>query len=95
LMMSGLATSPDIIKLDMTLTRSIDSDSPRRALAAALIAFARETHSGIVAEGVETAAELAALRALGVPDAQGYFLSRPLSLAALIALLHPPGKRVH
>ncbi|MGS1079783.1 EAL domain-containing protein [Pseudoxanthomonas beigongshangi] len=90
-----LATSPDIIKLDMTLTRSIDSDSPRRALAAALIAFARETHSGIVAEGVETAAELAALRALGVPDAQGYFLSRPLSLAALIALLHPPGKRVH
>ena len=56
-----LAIHPDIIKLDLSLTRGIDSDSPRRALAAALIEFARQTQSHVVAEGVETASELAAL----------------------------------
>lgn len=90
-----LAISPDIIKLDMTLTRSIDSDSPRRALAAALIAFARETQSDVVAEGVETFAELEALRALTVRHAQGYYLSRPLPLANLLGLLVSGAPRVH
>ena len=78
-----LAIHPDIIKLDLSLTRSIDSDSPRRALAAALIEFARQTQSHVVAEGVETASELAALQALGVDDVQGYHLARPLEVAAL------------
>lgn len=82
-----LATQPDIIKLDMSLTRGIDTDSPRRALAAALIEFARQTGSQVIAEGVETAQELAALRALGVNDAQGYHLSRPLPLDGLHGLL--------
>jgi c-di-GMP-related signal transduction protein len=40
-----LAIHPDIIKLDLSLTRDIDTDSPRRALAAALIEFARQTQS--------------------------------------------------
>jgi EAL domain-containing protein (putative c-di-GMP-specific phosphodiesterase class I) len=82
-----LAMHPDIIKLDMSLTRGIDSDSPRRALAAALIEFARQTGSEVVAEGVETAAELEALKALGADHAQGYFLSMPLDRDALAALL--------
>ncbi|MCH6484297.1 EAL domain-containing protein [Pseudoxanthomonas sp. LH2527] len=78
-----LAIHPDIIKLDLSLTRGIDSDSPRRALAAALIEFARQTQSRVVAEGVESASELAALQALGVDDVQGYHLARPLEVAAL------------
>ena len=78
-----LAIHPDIIKLDLSLTRGIDSDSPRRALAAALIEFARQTQSRVVAEGVETASELVALQALGVDDVQGYHLARPLEVAAL------------
>ncbi len=90
-----LAISPDIIKLDMTLTRSIDSDSPRRALAAALIAFARETQSEVIAEGVETFAEMEALRALGVRHAQGYHLSRPMPLANLMSLLVSGAPLVH
>ena len=72
-----LRLKPDIIKLDMALTRDIDRDRPRRALASALIAFGRDTGSVIVAEGVETAAELRTLRRLGVSAAQGYFLGRP------------------
>lgn len=78
---------PDLIKLDISLTKNIDADSTRRALAAALIAFAGETRAKVVAEGVETAAELAALKRLGIYKAQGYFLSKPLSLTDTIAFL--------
>jgi EAL domain-containing protein (putative c-di-GMP-specific phosphodiesterase class I) len=76
-----LRLQPDIIKLDMSLTRDIDTDAARRALASALIRFAHETGSKIVAEGVETASELSVLRSLGVNKAQGYFLGRPAPLA--------------
>ena len=64
----------------MTLTRGVDYDPPRRALASALISFAAETGATIVAEGIESAAELAALRALGVGYGQGYHLGRPAPL---------------
>ena len=79
-----LNLGPDRIKLDMSLTRDIDADPARRALAAALIHFSAETGSTLVAEGVETAAELATLKELGVNKAQGYFLGRPISAAQLI-----------
>jgi len=81
-----LALEPDLIKLDMSLTRNICIDPARKALAAALISFARETGSRIIAEGVETAAELATLQALGVEKAQGYFLGRPMALEAALRL---------
>ena len=74
-----LALQPDIIKLDISLTRNIQDDLARHALAAALVHFGRETKSQILAEGVETAMELEALRKLGVDTAQGYFLGRPMS----------------
>lgn len=75
-----LQLRPDIIKLDQSLIRDIDLDPGRRALAMALITFAGETGSRIVAEGVETERELAVLRALGVTTAQGYLLGRPALL---------------
>jgi len=81
-----LYLQPDLIKLDMSLTRSIDLDPARRALACALIGFARETGSKIIAEGVETASELKTLASLGVEKAQGYFLARPMPLASAVAL---------
>jgi EAL domain-containing protein (putative c-di-GMP-specific phosphodiesterase class I) len=83
-----LNLQPDLIKLDIGLTRSIDIDPARRALAAALLGFARETNSQIIAEGVETASEFKALRALGIDNAQGYFLARPMPIAQTLALLH-------
>jgi EAL domain-containing protein (putative c-di-GMP-specific phosphodiesterase class I) len=73
-----LQLRPDLIKLDMALTRHINLDPARRALASALVAFARNTNSRIIAEGVETALELEALRAIGIEKAQGYFLGRPM-----------------
>ncbi len=78
-----LNLEPDRIKLDMSLTRDIDIDPARRALAAALIHFSADTGSTLVAEGVETAGEVATLIELGVEKAQGYFLGRPMTLQAL------------
>lgn len=78
-----LSIEPSVVKLDISLTRGIDQDRKRRALASALIAFARETDISIIAEGVETAAELHALRELGVSRVQGFYLARPMPLAEL------------
>lgn len=83
---------PDILKLDMTLTRNIDTDWPRRALASAMVHFVSETRATIVAEGIETPAELEALRALGVHRGQGYLLGRPQGLAAAAAWFADQGK---
>lgn len=80
---------PHIVKLDNSITRAIDVDRSRRALAAALCGFAAETGCGIVAEGVETRAELEAVRALGIGKAQGYHLGRPMSFVdAQASLMH-------
>ena len=79
-----LNLGPDRIKLDMSLTRDIDVDPARRALAAALIHFSADTGSQLIAEGVETAAEVATLMELGVAKAQGYYLGRPISLQGLL-----------
>ena len=81
---------PEIIKLDIGLTRGVNSDPARRALAAALIYFAQETDSAIVAEGIETKAERDTLTALGVMRGQGYFLGRPVPLHEAQALLRQP-----
>lgn len=72
-----LRLEPDIIKLDITLTRDIDRDRARRALASGLIAFATEIGAAIVAEGIETRDEIRTLQDLGVEYGQGYFLARP------------------
>jgi EAL domain-containing protein (putative c-di-GMP-specific phosphodiesterase class I)/CheY-like chemotaxis protein len=77
-----LRLSPDIIKLDISLTRGVDGDRARHALASALTSFAAEIDADIVAEGIETREELGALRALGVTYGQGYYLGRPGPLPA-------------
>jgi EAL domain-containing protein (putative c-di-GMP-specific phosphodiesterase class I) len=76
----------EVIKLDMSLTRHIDTDSSRRALAKGLIAFAHEIGALITAEGVETETELATLRAIGADKVQGYFLSKPIGLEEVVVL---------
>jgi EAL domain-containing protein (putative c-di-GMP-specific phosphodiesterase class I)/FixJ family two-component response regulator len=77
-----LGLNPDIIKLDVSLTRGIDTDPARRALAAALVKFADDTDATLIAEGVETGTELTTLIDLGIGWAQGYHLARPAPLHA-------------
>lgn len=72
-----LALRPDLIKLDMSIVRGVETDPTRHALVAALLAFATQTGATMVAEGIETLDELSCLRSLGVPLGQGYYLARP------------------
>jgi EAL domain-containing protein (putative c-di-GMP-specific phosphodiesterase class I) len=72
-----LSIRPEMIKLDRSLVAGIDGNRPQRALVEMFREFANRFDAWVVAEGVETPGELATLRRLGVPLAQGYLLSRP------------------
>lgn len=74
---------PDIIKMDMSLTRAVDTDPARRALVRAMVFYAREVGSCVVAEGIETASELSTLKTLGTDRGQGYLLGKPGTLSVL------------
>ncbi|GIE29370.1 hypothetical protein Ait01nite_024150 [Actinoplanes italicus] len=72
-----LRLRPDVIKLDRSIVDQAERDSARRALMAAMAAFAASLGTTVVAEGVETAEEVAVLRDAGIPLGQGYHLGRP------------------
>ena len=72
-----LRIKPDVIKLDISITRSVDQDASHRALATALISFAAEIDASLVAEGVETMSEMETLQGLGAGFGQGYLFARP------------------
>lgn len=73
---------PDILKMDMILTRGIENDPARRAITAAMVSFGHEIGAKIVAEGIETSAEQRVMRDLGVDYGQGYLFARPLPVVA-------------
>ncbi|HEX8075501.1 MAG TPA: EAL domain-containing protein [Thermoleophilaceae bacterium] len=68
---------PDVLKIDIAVCRCIESDRARQLLAGALVSLGREIGATVVAEGVETAAELRALRDLGVDGVQGFLTGAP------------------
>lgn len=72
-----LQIRPEIIKLDRSLVASVDRNEAKRSLVEMLGAFASRMDAWLLAEGVETQAELETLARLGVPLAQGYYLARP------------------
>jgi EAL domain-containing protein (putative c-di-GMP-specific phosphodiesterase class I) len=82
-----LSLEPDFIKIDISLVRDIDQDPVRAALVESLATFARTSAAQIVAEGVETQAELDTLAGLGVTLAQGYLYGKPSSTPRLTG--HP------
>ncbi|NUU30486.1 EAL domain-containing protein [Arthrobacter sp. C9C5] len=77
-----LRLRPELIKLDRSIVAGIDDDRSKRAFVAAMVTFAEETSAGLIAEGVETQSELAAVAELGINSAQGYFLGTPSVSAA-------------
>jgi EAL domain-containing protein (putative c-di-GMP-specific phosphodiesterase class I)/CheY-like chemotaxis protein len=76
-----LRLRPDIVKLDLEFTRTIDADPVRRALATSLVTFGRDTGELIIAEGIETPEEFETLERLGVCWGQGFYLAPPGPLA--------------
>jgi EAL domain-containing protein (putative c-di-GMP-specific phosphodiesterase class I) len=68
---------PDVLKLDRVLVQGIDGHPGRQAMCEAMVGFSRRTGTTLVAEGVESEADLAELQRLGVEMVQGYLTGRP------------------
>jgi EAL domain-containing protein (putative c-di-GMP-specific phosphodiesterase class I) len=78
-----LNLAPDIIKLDHSLVRDVDTDPARASLAGCLVLFADRIGATLVAEGIEADQERATLQGLGVRYGQGFHLGVPVSVGAL------------
>jgi EAL domain-containing protein (putative c-di-GMP-specific phosphodiesterase class I) len=90
-----LRLQPELIKLDAALTRDIDADPVRRALAQSLVTFSGEVGAMLIAEGVESEAEIETLRRIGFQYGQGYRLAQPelMQHAAKSRCARPPARR--
>jgi EAL domain-containing protein (putative c-di-GMP-specific phosphodiesterase class I) len=62
---------PDFLKFDMSLVRHLDRSPIKRSLLETVVRVSRSVHAPVIAEGIETAAELATIREIGVPLGQG------------------------
>jgi EAL domain-containing protein (putative c-di-GMP-specific phosphodiesterase class I) len=71
------ALRPSIIKIDREITHGISRDDAKHALVEAFYLFSRRIDAKLVAEGIETRADLAKLRQIGVDYGQGYLLGKP------------------
>jgi EAL domain-containing protein (putative c-di-GMP-specific phosphodiesterase class I) len=75
-----LELKPQFVKLDISLVRNVDNDPARQAMVIGMAHFATSVGCDLIAEGIETANELTALRLLGVAFGQGYLLGRPATI---------------
>jgi EAL domain-containing protein (putative c-di-GMP-specific phosphodiesterase class I)/ActR/RegA family two-component response regulator len=76
--------SPDLLKFDRSLVAGVDADPTKSGLITRLASFADEVGMEVVAEGIETEAELDTLRELGVGSGQGFLLGRPGPIPPLV-----------
>ena len=89
--LSYLQTFPfDTIKIDRSFVGAIQTRSEADAIVRAVVSLAHSLGMRTCAEGVETAAQLAFLKAEGCDEVQGYYLSRPLPAAEVARLLDRP-----
>ena len=77
----------DTIKIDQSFVRDIPRDPDDAAIAQAIIAMAHNLNIRVIAEGVETARQLAFLRSKRCDGMQGYYFSKPIPAEALTRLL--------
>lgn len=84
--------TPDFIKIDMELVRGLDASMPRRLIIENVVRMAGQLGITVIAEGIETAEEFEALRALGIRYQQGYLFARP-ALRALPPIAFGDRKR--
>jgi EAL domain-containing protein (putative c-di-GMP-specific phosphodiesterase class I) len=73
---AALELRPDYLKVDISLVRGIQNSPERQALVRGLQAVAQQMGAMLIAEGIETAEELAVLRSLGIACGQGFHLGR-------------------
>ena len=77
----------DGLKIDRAFTSQLQNGADDAALFEAIVSMAHALRMRVVAEGVETAAQLAALQALGCEEVQGYYIARPVPAADAARLL--------
>ena len=80
-----LELAPRFIKVDIAIIRGIDTSPDKQQILRNVVAYAHPRSMKIVAEGVETAAELRTVIELGADLLQGYFLARPAIVPGDIA----------
>jgi EAL domain-containing protein (putative c-di-GMP-specific phosphodiesterase class I) len=68
---------PKVVKLDRSLVQDLDKKPRQRKLVASTVSLCKELGAAVVAEGIETAAELLAVIDSGAQFGQGYLLARP------------------
>lgn len=71
---------PEWLKLDRLLVRGVDADDVKRDLVSAISDFAHRQGSKVIAEGIETRAELETLKGLHVDAFQGFLLGKPVAV---------------
>lgn len=84
------------LKIDQNFVKRAGENRDYAAVVHAIVALARHLNMSLVAEGIETADELALLQAMGCDEGQGYYFSKPLEAATAIEYLRkiataPPG----
>lgn len=77
-----------VLKIDREFVRDLDNDERDANLVEAIIGIARSLHMRVVAEGVETEAQMEHLRSMECDYAQGYLLGRPMPMSELEATLN-------
>jgi diguanylate cyclase (GGDEF)-like protein/PAS domain S-box-containing protein len=86
--LSYLGTLPiDSLKIDRSFVMDMERRPQNVEIVRAVLNLGQTLGKTVIAEGIETAAQLAELKRLGVPVGQGYLLSRPLAAADVPALL--------
>ncbi len=81
----------DVVKIDQSFIRNLDSDLRQQALVTAMITLSQDLGHRVVAEGVETEAVLAFLRRSGCDEAQGYLFAAPLEVSAFTSTQRAAG----
>lgn len=79
--------SVDRIKIDKSFTDALGTEAVTASVVPQILSIAASLKLGVIAEGVETAAQEASLRQLGVQFAQGWFYGKPMTAAELKARL--------
>ncbi|MDP8997665.1 MAG: EAL domain-containing protein, partial [Pseudomonadota bacterium] len=77
------------LKIDKSFINNLANDDTDKAVASAIISLGQKLNLKVIAEGVETAEQVAFLRANNCDEIQGYYFSRPIASGALADLLKP------
>ncbi|MBF0127052.1 MAG: EAL domain-containing protein, partial [Magnetococcales bacterium] len=81
----------DTLKIDQSFVRNCAEDTEDTAIIRAVVGLAHSLGLTVIAEGVETGAQLEVLRRHGCDEIQGYWYGRPMSADALLKFLEQNG----